>query len=59
MEAESLETIDRGRGINTTSSEKPTLVFLGALLGSALAIESASTSVDWIAESREPGKGAF
>lgn len=46
VEEESLETIDRGRGMNSTSSEKPTLVFLGALLGSTLAIEPASTPAD-------------
>jgi hypothetical protein len=59
VEEESLETIDRGRGINSTSSEKPTLVFLGVLLGSASAIGSTSTPVGWTAESREAGKGVF
>lgn len=62
VEEESLETIDKGRGMNSRSSEKPTLVFLGTLLVSAsseLATGSASTPADCMAESRDAGNGGF
>jgi hypothetical protein len=59
VEAESLETIDSGRGMNSKSSEKPTRVFL-ATFGSAvseLATGSVSGLVGCMAESRDTGNG--
>lgn len=57
VEAESLETNDSGRGMNSKLSENPTRVTLGVLLNS---VESGTFAfADCMAESRDAGNGKF